>query len=117
MYVEYSSNNSGGYWWLDDDDWKNLEAAGWDVYWADESDGFATRDDRGDVRWLGALATRARKPNCNSLREAADDWERIVGKSPLDAGCPCCNQPHNFTLYDDKDKYVESGPDADYSCS
>ena len=72
------------------------------------------KGDDGKVRWLGALATKAYKPNCESLREAADEWERITGETATDAGCPCCGQPHSFTLYGDDGKYVESGPETSY---
>lgn len=71
----------------------------------------------GKVRWLGALATKAYKPGAKSIREAADEWERITGQTATDAGCPCCGQPHTFTLYDDNGKYVESGPSARYEAS
>lgn len=141
-YVEYDSNNSGGRWWLSDNDWRALEAAGWRVQWAtlecawSESGGqvydedgspklipagsqnsrysFKTVDD--DGRWLGALAKKAYKVGAMSIREAADEWERITRKSATDAGCPCCGQPHNFTLYRNG-KYVESGPSTSYSAS
>ena len=143
MYVEYDSNNSGGHWWLDDDDWAALEKAGWIVEWVAlsplyDDEGEYVREKNGtpklvrreknnsrfslcpldaDGRWLGALAKCAYKPDCESLKEAAADWEKITGKSPLDAGCPCCGQPHNFTLYDDNGKHVDSGPDTNYECS
>ena len=137
-YVEYSSNNSGGAWWLNDEDWKALEVAGWIVEWkatkrhamngndyARAGDGTPILEDGRDEhamtdkdgRWLGALATLAYKPNCSSLREAADEWERITGKSATDAGCPCCGQPHNFTLYDELGKHIESGPHTSYEAS
>lgn len=114
-YVEYHSNNSGGRWWLDDAQWKALEAAGWEVQWAKDHEFKAKYCT--DGRYLGALATEATKPNCDSLREAADEWERITGLSSTDAGCPCCGQPHNFTLYDSDDKWIDSGPHAEYSAS
>jgi hypothetical protein len=114
-YVEYSSNNSGGHWWLTDDDWLALEKAGWEVKWV-KDDEYHQKYDTGD-RFLGALATRAVKQNCNSLREAADEWERVTGKSATDAGCACCRQPHNFTFYDKDDNWVDSGPRAEYTAS
>ena len=137
MYVEYNSNNSGGDWWLTDDDWKNLEKAGWKIVWKNltwtdsyekDEDGtpklikskkdnlMCDKDENGEYRFLGALATTAYKANM-SLKAAADEWESITGKSATDAGCACCGQPHNFTEYDDNGDYVTSGPDTDYSCS
>lgn len=142
-YVEYDSNNSGGDWWLTDDDWRALEKAGWKVAWATLEHAYTeggkdyVRDDDGtpklvplgtrkdilsfasltkDGRRLGALATKAWKPGATSLREAAVEWERITGKSSTDAGCACCGQPHNFTLYRDG-KYAERGPETSYIAS
>lgn len=141
-YVEYRSNNSGGHWWLKDDDWFALEKAGWKVAWvrlenAYTDDGDYQRDPDGtpklvpagqgnsrypslasreDDRWLGALAKSAFKVGATSVREAADEWEAITHQSATEAGCPCCGQPHNFTLYRDG-KYVESGPHTSYSAS
>ena len=137
MYTEYHSNNSGGGWWLADDDWRALEAAGWVVAWEskhhtstpagdyirrpdgvpmleDGPDKWTEQDKRGEYRRLRALASRAYRPGLG-LREAAAEWERVTGKDSTDAGCPCCGQPHNFTEYDDNGKYVNSGPDAEYS--
>lgn len=142
-YVQYSSNNSGGHWWLKDEHWHALEKAGWVIHWTWLREVYkdALLDGRGvptltDVpeenprfqslskdigvvgaRWLGALAREAYKPNCDSLREAADEWERVTGQSALDAGCACCGPPHSFTLYDGQGKYVESGPSTNYSAS
>lgn len=113
-YVEYDSNNSGGRWWLTDDDWLALERAGWKVSWFRDEERYFKTDKEG--RWLGALASKAIKPGAKSLREAADEWERITGKSATDAGCPCCGQPHNFKLYVN-DKWTESGPEASYVAS
>lgn len=143
-YVEYDSNNSGGDWWLDDADWFALEKAGWVVVWNHlrtvyspegrhvyDSRGIPTLTDQPDPndkypalsrdigevgsRWLGALAKKAYKPNCDNLRVAVDEWERITGKNATDAGCPCCGVPHTFTVYDDAGKYVKSGPSSRYS--
>ena len=52
-YVEYSSNNSGGGWWLGDSDWPSCRRR------AGRSTG--SRDIHTDGRWLGALATRAKR--------------------------------------------------------
>lgn len=136
MYVEYDSNNSGGRWWLTDENWKALEAAGWRVEWTGltpqrddqyrpvlDDDGLPIlieqteentkffRHKLGD-RWLGALAKRAYR-KADSLREAAEEWERLTGQSATDAGCPCCGQPHNFTLYRNG-KFEASGPETHY---
>lgn len=113
MRVEYSSNNSGGGWWLKDEDWLALEKAGRIVQWCkDDKDHICVRP---DGRFLGALATEATKPNCSSLREAVEEWEKITGACATDAGCPCCGQPHRFGLYDDTGKCVESGPETEYT--
>jgi len=101
-YVEYDSNNSGGSWWVSLDQWKALEKAGWEVDWRKEE-------------WLGTMATRATKRGV-TLRDAVKDWERITGLDSCDAGCPCCGQPHNFYEYDAKDKMIDSGPHASFTC-
>ncbi len=144
MYVEYSSNNSGGHWWLADKDWKALEKAGWVVAWASmehvaAKGGDCQRDKRGmpklkklpatqktarfvdkgkDGAWryMGALAHEAYLPDCGSLEDAAASWEKATGQSALSAGCACCGKPHNFTLYDEKGTWMESGPEEHHSC-
>lgn len=145
-YVEYDSNNSGGRWWLTDEDWRALERAGWIVRWSTlgfkytpEDDNCRTADGvpvlvpveelpednwqrrgRGaspDGRWLGALATGAYKPGATNLRDAVEEWERVTGKSSTDAGCPCCGQPHNFTLYGTNGEHIKSGPSVSYEAS
>jgi hypothetical protein len=83
----------------------------WKLGFYDES------GETGEYRWLGALATSAYKPDCSDIRAAADEWERITGKSATDAGCPCCGQPHSFTAYDDAGKYVNSGPSTHYEAT
>lgn len=144
MYVEYDSNNSGGHWWLKDEDWHALEKAGWIVRWAWLCEKYNTsgaeylREKNGvpklekkDLakekyswdkieeggRYMGALSKTAYKPDCSSLREAAEEFDRITSQCSTDAGCPCCGQPHNFTLYDDKGKYIDSGPSVSYEAS
>jgi len=114
-YVEYYSNNSGGRWWLSDADWLALEAAGWKVNWHKDEEHRLLKAGA-DGRWLGALAGSATKMGASSLKEAADEWERVTGKSATDAGCPCCGQPHRFTLYVDG-KWADSGPDVTYEAS
>jgi hypothetical protein len=141
-YVEYDSNNSGGRWWLTDEDWKALEAAGWKVQWhwfsvdydktsserigddgmpvlvrKPESGGKFSWDNakEGD-RFLGALAAKAYRAGL-SLRDAADEWERITHGNATDPGCPCCGKPHSFTEYDAEGSYVRSGPETSYSAS
>lgn len=112
MRVEYDSNNSGGHWWLKDEHWKALETAGWEVRWyATEGDRIFKADE--DGRWLGALASHATRHGL-TLREAAEEWERVTGESSTEAGCACCGQPHSFTEYDDDGKYVASGPETSY---
>jgi hypothetical protein len=115
MYVEYDSNNSGGSWWLKDKDWLALEAAGWEVDWKrNQKDSFCRPDAEG--RWLGALATSATRRGL-SLRDAADEWERVTGRCATDAGCACCGAPHSFTEYTDAGEYVKSGPNTSYEAS
>lgn len=136
-YVEYSSNNSGGNWWLEDHHWVALEKAGWRVAWAKNSfvyndHGNYERDELGlplvvgpddprykkpffvepDGRYMGALAKYAYRPDL-TLRQAAEEWERVTGLRSTDAGCTCCGKPHNFTEYEDG-KWVASGPDTEY---
>lgn len=136
MYVEYDSNNSGGSWWLEDKDWKALEAAGWKVRWAwldyvyedndyeRDEDGtpklsIDTSDNALSVkegeRWLGTLARGAYRVGL-PIRDAVDEWQKITGADPYDAGCSCCGQPHNFSEYDDNGKYVVGGPEPTGKC-
>ena len=83
-YVHYDSNNSGGGWWLTDEDWHALEDAGWAVEWCEE-------------RFMGALATSARKPGV-TLGEAIAEFDRITSADSRDVGCSCCGNPHSFTF-------------------
>ena len=92
--IEYSSNNSGGSWWLSDDDWKNLEAAGWEVQWV-KDDEYKQKWYSGSDRWLGALATSATREGL-SMEEAISEWAGITGQYADKEGCPCCGQPHDF---------------------
>jgi hypothetical protein len=101
MRVEYNSNNSGGEWWLKDEDWLALEAAGWKVDWCRDDVSPGIRDER----FLGALATSATREGL-SLEEAVAEWERVTGEFSEETGCPCCGQPHNFSLYDDDGEYL-----------
>lgn len=142
MYVEYSANNSGGHWWLTDEDWYALEKAGWKIAWNKlypvyDTSGKTVRDEngipvytdapsnpdttltffhKGEERFLGTLAQYAYL-KCNNMEEAVNNWEEITGKNSCDAGCPCCGQPHNFTLYDNNNNYVTSGPRTSYEVS
>lgn len=116
MKVEYDSNNSGGRWWLEDEDWKALEKAGWEVEWYRNQEGRLFKPNK-EGRWLGALASKAYLHGATDIRSAADQWESITGQCATDSGCPCCGAPHSFTLYDDNDEYVESGPSTSYSAS
>lgn len=90
MTVEYSSNNSGGKWWLTPQDWKNLEAAGWEVEWRE---------------WLGSPATEAVRHGLD-LHSAVDEWERITGQSADEDGCQCCGVPHSFVEHDEHGRTV-----------
>lgn len=99
-YVEYSSNNSGGGWWLGDSDWLKLQEAGWKVDWI-------SRDIHTDGRWLGALATRAKRYGLD-LESAVREWESITGQSAADEGCNCCGQPHEFVERGDDGSYLRS---------
>lgn len=106
MKVTYTSNNSGGSWWLNDEDWFALEKAGWVVDWCLNAAGERTR-------WLGALARDAYREGL-SLEDAIQEWENATGLNSMSVGCSCCGQPHEFTVYDDNGKYVDSGPDVYY---
>ncbi len=145
MYVEYTSTNSGGSWWLTDEDWRALEAAGWVVAWQSlenlyDQKGQYVRDpnglprlvpvgagnskfgslskpnEDGEYRFLGALAVRAYRLGL-SMRDAAEEWEQLTGKTATDPGCACCGQPHTFIEYDDTGRYVSSGPSISYEAS
>jgi hypothetical protein len=113
MYVVYNSKNSGGKWWLDDDDWKALEKAGWVVDWRNKGKHGSVEK---NGRWLGALATSAKRFGLN-LKQAVEEWERVVKCSSRDVGCPCCGNPHNFTEYDDNGGFINSGPDVSSEAS
>jgi hypothetical protein len=103
-YVEYSSNNSGGSWWLTDKNWYDLEAAGWEVQWVkDQEDGIF--HNKGEERWLGALATNAIRRDV-SLGVAKAEFEDVTGLSPYDEGCDCCGQPHYFSEHNDDGSYI-----------
>ena len=145
-YVEYNSNNSGGSWWLTDDDWKNLEKAGWVVAWANlrhdytekgdyvrerngvprlvPRDGTEERlhnigietDNKGDVRYMGALARAAYLPDCEDIRAAADSFDTVTSCTATDAGCACCGQPHNFSSHNADGSWIDSGPHVEYTC-
>jgi len=88
--VEYQSNNSGGGWWLTDENWKALEDEGWAVDWVPD-------------RWLGALATTAKK-KFNNPYDAISEFERITGQDASAEGCNCCGEPHNFSYSDEDGK-------------
>lgn len=138
MFIKYSPNNSGGRWWLEDKDWDSLERSGWKVLWADldfdykdrnwtyDKDGLpkfksggrgiATKNDKGVWRYLGSKARYAFRAGL-SLKDAVDEWEKVTNKDSTEVGCPCCGNPHSFTLYDDSGKVVDYGPSVDHSCS
>lgn len=92
MKVKYSSNNSGGFWWLKDEDWFNLEANGWTVEWMRDNPNYRAGE---DGRYLGALAWYAYK-EFPTIEMAEAEFEWITGQDPLEEGCYCCGQPHNF---------------------
>jgi hypothetical protein len=97
--LRYSSNNSGGYWWLDDDDWKNLEAAGWNVKWVKDDEYYGP-----DERWLGCLAKEASK-EFNTADEGIEEWSDITGENPNSEGCNCCGPPHSFSYEDENGEH------------
>jgi len=109
--VTYSSNNSGGGWWLNDDNWLALEDAGWEVEWVKDQEerlgGF-----RGDKngRWLGALATKAKKLD-TTMRQAIAEWEDVTGQDSSDLGCSCCGTPHSFEFDGDDGSHEYYYPD------
>lgn len=110
-HVQYSSNNSGGGWWLKDEHWHALEKAGWEVDWyANNPEGW---HDKETGRFLGALASYATRRDVG-LAQAIEEWEEITGQHAADAGCRCCGQPHNFTLYDADGRYIDYGPEVYY---
>lgn len=99
-YIEYDSNNSGGGWWITDQNWKDLEAAGWEVQWFknEASNGYKER-------FCDALAMKARRYGV-SRRVAMAEFEDITGLSPYEEGCDCCGQPHYFSQYDQNGKWM-----------
>lgn len=34
---------------------------------------------------------------CNSIKDALESFEKVIGQSVTDEGCNCCGPPHNFT--------------------
>ena len=98
--VEYVSNNSGGRWWLTDEHWHALAAAGWTVDWYKDKE--SSIFGKGE-RWLGALASRARK-EFETPGDAVREFERLTGRDTTDDGCNCCGPPHSFS-WGDGDKY------------
>ncbi len=95
LIVEYSSNNSGGSWWLGDEDWNNLARGGWQVDWYSDPEVRNVFGSGGD-RFIGALATRARK-HFHKMGDAIREWEELTGKDSTDVGCSCCGTPHSFS--------------------
>ena len=116
MKVKYSSNNSGGNWWLEDKDWFALEAAGWEVQWYKDVTQEPFKSLYNNGKFFGALAAEATREGL-SLEDAVTEWRNITGADETDPGCPCCGQPHRFTLYDDEGNYVTSGPTTNYTAS
>ena len=95
MNVQYHSSNSGGEWWLSDNDWRKLEENGWDVNWIAKDPFYSMFDLGRDGRWLGALAKEATK-DFESIDDAINEWEELLGMDADEEGCPCCGQPHGF---------------------
>ncbi|UOW93054.1 hypothetical protein SEA_CAIB_70 [Gordonia phage CaiB] len=107
-YVEYHSNNSGGSFWLTDDDWRALEAAGWKVDWvATSTSGRYSWNEPGAERYMGALATEARRYGV-TLEQAIREFDSVTTQNSSDLGCSCCGTPHSFTLYDANGSYIDS---------
>lgn len=98
LIIEYSSNNSGGRWWLSDENWEALEKAGWQVDWHSDPECSMGRIFKSDTegRFLGALATRARK-KFSKMGDAIREWEEATGCDSTDVGCSCCGVPHSFS--------------------
>lgn len=105
MKVRYSSNNSGGSWWLSDEDWKNLEKAGWYIFWGGayfcdtECPGHRIVENSHDAekkRWLGALAVEATK-EFDTITKCLQEFELITGQDVSNDGCSCCGAPHSFS--------------------
>jgi hypothetical protein len=72
-----------------------------------------------DGRHLGAIAKYAFR-ECEkqgdetpheTLVRVAREWEEATGQVSTEPGCACCGQPHNFTLYDAKGKWLAHGPE------
>jgi len=53
------------------------------------------RGDQKEARWLGALATAAKKKFPN-ITKALKEFEKITGQHVTDEGCNCCGPPHSF---------------------
>ena len=96
MIITYSSNNSGGTWWLSYQDWKNLEAAGWEIDQQRTHNGFY----------------REAAKELDSVADAILDFEKIVGQSASDEGCNCCGPPHSFKWVEDDHIGYASGEEC-----
>lgn len=71
-----------------------------------------------DGRWLGALATCAYKVcSEHDFMKVVEEWESVTGKDAGAAGCPCCGNPHSFTLYDSNGRSLKYGPTIKHSAS
>ena len=82
---------------MTDDDWKKLEKVGWHPHWEQEQEDAIGRksDAKGDIRFLGALASSA----CGmfySEEEAISAFEAATGQSFATEGCSCCGPPHSL---------------------
>ena len=109
--LTYSANNSGGNWWLNDDDWRHLEDAGWQVEWVRNQ----TSPLRAGERFLGALATEARK-TFDTPEEGVAEWAEITKANPAALGCySCCGPPHSFDFRAEGEPVRYISPTAPYA--
>lgn len=98
--LEYDSNNSGGSWWLTDQNWKDLEAAGWNVKWVKDDTNYSSFVDPGSGRYMGALARKA-SLETDDPTAGVRSWEEVTGLDSTAEGCNCCGEPHSFNFTDD----------------
>lgn len=118
VLVEYETHNYAGDWWLKDEDWLNLQRAGWEIGLRglynkkkeipEKLDDYGFIDTYkafdGKTRWLGAIATNAKK-EFNSVEEALREFEQITKATITDEGCNYCGSPHSFNWTNEKGEY------------
>lgn len=61
------------------------------------------------ARFIGSIARHASK-DFPSLKEAIEEWERVVKMDPTAEGCNCCGAPHSFS----SDKEYASGSEINH---